>query len=145
MSAEQKTGSIVEIIATELSVAHVKYGGNAVDGSYFFSFSKQHIYVPHRKFFPPGSDGITLKFHLGKHVPDNFIITGLVATYSFGNLSPESIHCPAEKKCREIETLNKANQPGVFNIGILVVDTNTDAVIFCDPQVVNGPGEGDNS
>jgi hypothetical protein len=145
MSAEQKTDSIVEMIATELSVAYVKYGGNAADGSYFFSFSRQHIYVPHRKFFPPGTDGITLKFHLGKHVPENFIITGLVSTFSFDNLSPHYVYCPAEKKCREIETVNKGNNPGFFSIGILVIDTNTDTSIFCDPQVVNGPGEGDNT
>jgi hypothetical protein len=145
MSTEQQAAAVVEVIATELSVAYVKYGGNAVNGDYFFSFSKQHIYIPHRKVFPPGSDGVTMTFHLGKHVPENFVITGLVSTYSFGNLSPESIHYPVEKKCREIETLNKASQPGFFNIGILVTDTNTDTVIFCDPQVVNGPGEGDNS
>lgn len=145
MSTEHQAGSIVEIITTELSVAYVKYGGNASSGEYFFAFSKQHIYVPHRKVLPPGSDGVTMKFHLGAHVPANFVITGLVSTYSFGNLSPESIYFPVDKKCREVATVNKANQPGFFSIGILVTDTNTGTVVFCDPQVVNSPSEGDNS
>jgi len=144
MSTEQQGHAGPEIVATELSVAYVKYGGNAGNGQYFFAFSHPRLHVPHRKVVSPGTDGTSMTFRLGKHVPDNFVITGFVSTQSFGNLSPESAYYSVNEKLRGIEIINKAVQPGFFNIGIFVTDTNTREVIFCDPQVVNSPGEGSN-
>jgi hypothetical protein len=144
MSTDQQTKAAFEVVDTELTVAYVKYGGNAGDGQYFFAFSNQHIHVRNRRSLPPGCEGVLMRFRLGNHVPANFVITGLVSTNSMGNLVPESIYRSLDTQCRNIEVLNQATQPGIFNVGILVTDLNTGALVFCDPQVVNSPGEGDN-
>lgn len=144
MSTDPQTKADFEIVVTELTVAYVKYGGNAGDGQYFFAFSNQHIHVRNRRSLPPGCEGVLMRFRLGDHVPANFVIIGLVSTNSMGNLLPESIYRSLDTQCRNIEVLNQAIAPGIFNVGILITDLNTGTLIFCDPQVVNSPGEGDN-
>jgi hypothetical protein len=144
MSKRKSTSKTVPPIETELSVAYVKFGGNTCNGEYFFAFDKQHIHAPHRKDLPQGSKGVPMVFKLGKHVSDDFFITGLVSTDPSKNLSPGVIYRSIGEKTRELPVLNTLAKPGFFNIGILVTDTKRKKVVFCDPQVINTPGEGDN-
>jgi hypothetical protein len=151
MKKRKKTTKSVTPIVTELSVAYVKFGGNSSSGEYFFAFDKKHIHVPSRGDLPEGCKGIKMIFKLADHVPEDFLITGLVSTDTSKNLSPGIIYCSLGKKCREIEVLNQIETSGFFNIGILVTDTKrfvagtkVHQVVFCDPQVINTPGEGDN-
>ena len=144
MNKHKPPRKTVAPIETELSVAYVKFGGNSCNGRYFFAFDKRHIHVPNRQSLPQGSKGVPMVFRLGKHVPKNFVITGLVSTDPFDNLSPGVIYRSDGEKCRKIKVINTVAQSGFFNIGILITDTDKDEVIFCDPQVINRPGEGDN-
>lgn len=137
-----------EVIETKLSVASTQSGGNVGGGKYFFAFSDQHIYVPHRKTVSGGSAGIIMKFKLSKETLDNFVVTGLVASDSQGNLVIDGpIYFPPDKKMREVEVVNRATTACLFNIGIMVTDTSTTpyTTICCDPQVINTPDEGDNA
>jgi len=124
-------------IVTELSVANVKFGGNALGGQYFFSFDNRSITVAG----PPGK-GVPLRFKLSDETAQNFVVTGLVSSDSQGNLSPPSIYLPPDLGARQIETVNLAITSCIFNIGILVTDLNNGNVVVCDPQVTNGPEEG---
>ena len=130
-------------IVTELTVANVKFGGNKSNGKYFFAFDNRTIQVKHRSIAP--EEGVMLNFKLTDETSKNFVIVGLISSDSQNNLVPSSVSIRASAGLREVEVLNVAITPCVFNIAILVQDLENNQIIVCDPQVINTPGEGPNS
>ncbi|NIK03297.1 hypothetical protein FHR53_000853 [Xanthomonas arboricola] len=116
-------------ILIELTVAHVKFGGNTGRGAYFYSFS------PDLLICGKGEQDVILRYAFCESVPKHFKIISLLNSDSTGQIGKSHIASDGSW----VEVVNANKRPTLIFFTVVVKDTRTGAHFSCDPQVGNDP------
>jgi len=118
-----------ETIEVELTIAYVRFGGNAGQGEYFYSVKPDIVTVGR------GQSPISIAYTLCDHMDDNFRILDVLSTDAHEQISKVEVKSGG----RSIVMENANTVKTLMLFSVLVKDDKRGRIINCDPQVGNDP------
>lgn len=113
-------------VKVELTVAWVNHGGNAVDGTYFYSYSPTFVSVTEHN--------TPIEYSMHNECADRYEIQ----SYALNDPTNQMTDIKLSNGVLSMVNLcNKDNQ--LIQLSILVLDKKTGVLIDADPQVTNTP------
>ncbi len=117
----------VDINTVTLTVAHVREGGNAGGGAYFFDFSPHPVVLDKHHSW--------IIFDVSSDTPPELVITHLITSDALGQFGSPVI----EPGGRRAKVQVKNTVAYLVQVALLMYNEKTGATIVCDPQVICRP------
>lgn len=116
-----------EVNPITLTVAHVREGGNAGGGAYFFDFSPHPVVLDKQHSW--------ILFDVSADTPPELVIAQLVTSDALGQFGVAII----EPDGRRVAVQVKNTVAYLVQVALLLYNKKTGETVVCDPQVICRP------
>lgn len=116
-----------EITPITLTVAHVREGGNAGGGAYFFDFSPDPVLIDKQSSW--------MVFDVSPDTPSELVITQLITSDALGQFGSAVIDPSRRRAAMQV----KNTVAYLVQVALLMYNEKTGETLVCDPQVICRP------